>query len=186
MSSILKIQFPSDFEKRYRKYKAAFETENVESSVLDQKVMEELQIDVSSTRKNSDNAEPARKKALMGRAKTVSKFIEKLVCVRPKQQSRKYKIVVNDDYAKPIEVDRSPNSTWDYLFRVAEGEELAAGDRKAALDYLNSNKQSRLYTQTGLELTKILKTDNHVIVSNIKMEVIDETTFARRANAQTA
>ncbi|MGH2508154.1 MAG: hypothetical protein ACRDHZ_12225, partial [Ktedonobacteraceae bacterium] len=107
--------------------------------------------------------------------------INKITCIRPKDNGKKYQAVVNDDYANPLTADRVKRS-FDMLFRVAEGEKPLANEYKSNIDYFNTNKQNRFYTQTGLGLTKIFKVIDGDVCPNIIMEVISEKALATRRN----
>lgn len=104
--------------------------------------------------------------------------VERLEVVRPKSKSNRFLIVVNKDYQKPIQGDRAKTS-WGMLFEVAGGKELIGSEYKASLEYFNTNKRCKVYTQTGCSLTKIFKTE-YYIVSAIPIEMISEKAFKQR------
>lgn len=114
------------------------------------------------------------KKQLIASRSVSSDVIAKLTIVAPKNENmKKYKIVINDRYEDPIEADRT-EPTWRLLFNVAEeGEVFEAKSPKQALDYLNSNKNCRLYSRTGYPIAKILKTENEAVVAAIPVEFIN-------------
>ncbi len=107
--------------------------------------------------------------------------VEKIICVKPDDEDKKYQMIINDNYVNPLMCDRVKPS-FDLLFKVAEGERPSAGEYKSNLDYFNTNKQNRIYTQTGLSLTKILKIIDGDIHPNIVMDVISEKALATRQN----
>lgn len=108
-----------------------------------------------------------------------SKFINSITCVRPKSGD-KFLVIINDNYQNTIKGDRAKPS-WNLLFGIAEGKEKWYDTGyKNSLDYFNSNKLNRLYTQTGYKITKILKIEGGLIVPNIKLGVISEKVFKIR------
>lgn len=109
-------------------------------------------------------------------------FIEKLEVVRPNNKSNKFLIIVNENYEhqKQISGDRAKPS-WDMLFRIAAGEELMGSNFKPSLEYFNTNKLCKLYTQTGCSLTKIFKTE-YRITALIPIVIITEKAFKQRQN----
>ena len=110
-----------------------------------------------------------------------SKFIKEIVCV-DSGQNNKFKVVLNGNYKNPIEGDKAISS-WSILFRIADEEPIEYKEiNKGNLDYFNSNKNNKIYTRTGYNLTKILKKERRFVVPNIEMEVISEKAFETRKN----
>lgn len=106
--------------------------------------------------------------------------IHEIICVRP-ASGDKFLLVINGNYQHIIKGDQGKRS-WNLLFEVAEGKEIWYNEEshKNDLDYFNSNKKNRLYTQTGYKITKILKVEGGLIKPNIKMSVISQKAFQRR------
>ncbi len=103
--------------------------------------------------------------------------IVELLIVKPNTDSNNYLVVVNQKFNKPIKADQAKPS-WELLFEIANDKEVAYSDNhKTSLDYFNSNKRCKLYTQTGLSLTKILQRENRYIVPIIKIGVISEKAY---------
>jgi len=107
--------------------------------------------------------------------------IKKLELVRPRS-GNKFKVVINEDYLSPVQADKAISS-WDLLFRIAEGEDIIDADHhKNAIDYFNFNKKCRLYIKTGHSITKILKVEGGYISPAIEIKMITEKAFQQRAN----
>lgn len=103
--------------------------------------------------------------------------IVELLIVKPNTDSNNYLVIVNQKFNKPIKADRAKPS-WELLFEITNDKEVAYSDKyKTSLDYFNSNKRCKLYTQTGLSLTKILQRENRYIVPIIKIGVISEKAY---------
>ncbi len=113
--------------------------------------------------------------------------IEEIICVKPKNDGSKFKVVINGNYLKSIESDKIIGS-WDLLYRVAnEGEGVYADKNyKSSLDLFNTNKNCKIYTQTGCKVTKILKKEGELITSetNVKIKSISEKEFTTKFNKQ--
>ncbi len=106
--------------------------------------------------------------------------IAELLIVKPNTDSNNYLVIVNQKFNKSIKADRAKPS-WELLFTIANDKEVLYSDEhKTSLDYFNSNKRCKLYTQTGLSLTKILQRENRYIVPVIKIEVISEKAYKQR------
>lgn len=113
-----------------------------------------------------------------------NEILTKIVCVRSKNGGNKFLIIINDNYKKPIYGDKA-KSSWDLFFKIAEGERVSyQAGHKQNIDYFNSNKQNRIYTQTELKKTQILKVIDDIICPNVPMEVISEKTFKTKQNKQ--
>jgi hypothetical protein len=106
--------------------------------------------------------------------------IKKLKLVKPKS-GNKFKVVINEDYLNPIQGDRAISS-WDLLFRIAEGDMIDAENHKSTIDYFNFNEKCQLYTKTGHTVTKILKVEGGYISPAVEMGIITEKAFQQRAN----
>ena len=114
-----------------------------------------------------------------GPDKNLKSKINEIICVRP-NLGNKFIVVLNNDYRNFIKGDRA-KSSWDFLFRIAEGEEIPYNvEYKNCIDYFNSNSNNRIYTQTGCKVTKIFKIEGGYIRPNIKMNVISEKALKRR------
>jgi len=106
--------------------------------------------------------------------------LTKIVCVKSKNDGNRFLIIINDSYAKPIYGDKA-KSSWDLFFRIAEREQVTYKDEyKQNIDYFNNNKRNRIYTQTGLQKTQILKVEDGIIQPNIAMEVISDKAYETR------
>jgi len=106
--------------------------------------------------------------------------IVELLIVKPNTDINNYLVIVNQKFNKPIKADRAKPS-WELLFAIANDKEVMYSDEhKTSLDYFNSNKRCKLYTQTGLSLTKILQRENRCIVPVIKIGVISEKAYKQR------
>ena len=106
--------------------------------------------------------------------------IKKLELVKPKA-GNKFKVVINEDYLNPIYGDKAISS-WDLLFRIAEGDIVDADNHKNAIDYFNFNEKCQLYTKTGHSVTKVLKVEGGYISPAIEIKMITEKAFQQRAN----
>lgn len=103
--------------------------------------------------------------------------IAEILIVKPATDSNNYLVIVNQKFNKLIKADRAKPS-WELLFEIANNKETSYSDKyKTSLDYFNSNKRCKLYTQTGLSLTKILQRENRYIVPIIKIGVITEKAY---------
>jgi hypothetical protein len=117
-------------------------------------------------------------------------YITSLTIVKPRSGD-KFPIIINNNYNKPISGNRN-NLSWDLLFRVAENtngakEGVPAEEPikcKNYLDYFNSNKKNKLYTQTGYKITKILQSEDNFIkpASNIKINMMSDKAYKTRIN----
>jgi len=100
-----------------------------------------------------------------------------ILIVKPNTDSNNYLVVVNQKFNTPIKADRA-KSSWELLFQIATDKEVAYSDsHKTSLDYFNSNRRCKLYTQTGLSLTKILQRESRNIVSAVRTGVITEKAY---------
>ena len=106
--------------------------------------------------------------------------IKKLELVKPKA-GNKFKVVINEDYRNPIDSDKAISS-WDLLFRVAEGDIIDADNHKNTIDYFNFNEKRQLYTTQGHSVTKVLKVEGGYISPAIEIKMITEKAFQQRAN----
>ena len=107
--------------------------------------------------------------------------IKIITVVEPENKKNIFKIVINNDYLHSLTADRIKPS-WNLLFKIAQKEQVPLEGNKGSLDYFNSNKNNKIYTQTGYKKTKILKIISNTIVPNIKIELISEKTFKIRRN----
>lgn len=107
-----------------------------------------------------------------------------LIIVKPKNDSNSYLVIVNQRFNQPIEADRAKPS-WNLLFEIVKNRELAFfGEYKASLDYLNSNSRCKLYTQTGLSITKILYRDGGMVKPAVKIKMITDKAYKQKVNSQ--
>jgi hypothetical protein len=107
--------------------------------------------------------------------------IKSIIIVKPRtEEGDKIKIVLNDMYASPIEVNRNL-PTWELLLEIAD-QQYADFRNKSSLDYLNTNKENPIYKSTGLKLTKILTKSGEQILPdpNIKIKAISFTAYQKR------
>lgn len=118
--------------------------------------------------------------------KNSSRFIKEIICVKPIKDNDRFKIVVNDNYLNPIEVDKTRDrGSWDLLYRVAEeGEVYADKDYKNNLGYFNTNRRNKIYTKTKLNLTKVLKQEGDYIrpEDDLKIKSISHKAFMQKKN----
>ncbi|HPA25841.1 MAG TPA: hypothetical protein PLK76_03735 [bacterium] len=106
--------------------------------------------------------------------------IADILIVKPGTDSNNYLVIVNQKFNTPIKADRAKPS-WELLFQIATDKEVAYSDNyKTSLDYFNSNKRCKLYTQTGLSLTKILQRESRNIVPAVRIGVITEKAYKQR------
>lgn len=109
--------------------------------------------------------------------------IVELMVVKPDQESNKYQIIVNQKFNKPIEADRA-TSSWKFLFDLAISKRIPYTDtHKTNIDYFNSNKKCKLYTQTGLSITKIFQRDSRFVKALIPIEVITQKAYKQKLNS---
>lgn len=107
------------------------------------------------------------------------KFITKIICVDPGQKN-KFKVVLNNDYENFIEGDKA-KKCWYFLFQIAEEEFMPYQEEyKTYIDYFNSNKKNRIYTQTEYNIAKIFEIERGTVVPNIPMNIISEKAFQTR------
>ncbi len=105
--------------------------------------------------------------------------IYKITCIKPKDGGNKFLMVVNDDYQNPIMGDRA-KPTWSSLYEIAtKGYALY---QKKVLDYLNSNKNNRLYTQTRLPISTIVRQEGSELCPAIQIDSISEKAYVQRKN----
>ena len=106
--------------------------------------------------------------------------IADILIVKPNTDSNNYLVIVNQKFNTPIKADRAKPS-WDLLFEIANNKEVTYSDEhKTSLDYFNSNKRCKLYTQTGLSLTKILQRESRNIVSAVRIGIITEKSYKQK------
>jgi len=53
---------------------------------------------------------------------------------------------------------------------------------KSAIDYLNNNKNNKIYTKTGLALSKILRVSGSEVLANIPITTQSQKARATRLN----
>lgn len=105
-------------------------------------------------------------------------------------EDKEIKIVANDNYEQPIKVKRSTaqngqHNNWEVLYRVAKKTDpLSERLYKHVLDYLNYNKECKLYKRSGLAVTNILKIVDGYIIAAIPMEVVSAKAYETRLNDQ--
>ncbi|MFI5260464.1 MAG: hypothetical protein ACHQU0_01545 [Candidatus Paceibacteria bacterium] len=105
--------------------------------------------------------------------------IEKLTIVEKPKHTNTLKVVVNDDYKKPLPFDSNKN-TGGLLLKLAERREpITYSEHKQPFDHLNS-AESQLVTKTGCARTKILASEAGYIVPIVEVEVITEKQFKQR------
>jgi len=106
--------------------------------------------------------------------------IAEILIVRPSTDSNNYLVVINQKFNTPIKADRAKPS-WELLFQIATEKEVAYSDsHKTSLDFFNSNKRCKLYTQTGLSLTKILQRESRSIVPAVRIGIITEKAYKQK------
>lgn len=106
--------------------------------------------------------------------------IADILIVKPNTDSNNYLVIVNQKFNKPIKADQAKPS-WELLFEIANNKEVTYSDEyKTSLDYFNSNKRCKLYTQTGLSLTKILQRESRHIVPAVKIGIITEKSYKQK------
>jgi hypothetical protein len=114
-----------------------------------------------------------------------SNKVEEVVCVQPKEGEKKFSVVVNGNYSKPLEGNMAIDA-WKLLFEVTtagqDGVYFGDDDKKyrSSIDYLNSNKNHPFYKQVGCEVTKILERKDGWLVPAIKVELIAERAYKIR------
>ncbi len=113
-------------------------------------------------------------------------FIREIICVRPSSGSNRFKIVVNGNYLGFITADMVKPS-WDLLFKVADEKRVFCDSKsqyKNSLDYFNTNKNNKIYTQTSHKLTKILKMEGEYIFAEdwVTINVASEKSFKTQYN----
>jgi len=110
-------------------------------------------------------------------------LIEMIECVLTDES--KFKVAVNQDYTNILIFDKK-SINGEILYELAETGR--APYSKSAFDYINRNQNNRLYTQTGLNLTKILQQDGASIVADpqVKIEMLSSKALSTRSNKQAA
>lgn len=112
--------------------------------------------------------------------KTVEKKIEKLSVVEKPKHTSTFKVVVNDNYDKPLPFDANKN-TGGLLLKLAEkNEPIPYSEHKQPFDHLNS-AESQLVTKTGCVRTKILASEAGQITPIVEIETITEKQFKQRS-----
>ena len=106
--------------------------------------------------------------------------ITSLSIVRPKNSNR-FKIVINGDYSLSLEGDCASRS-WGLIFDLAERKQMSAREYKSVIDYFNTNKRCKLYSQTGYLPTKLLNVKSGFVVPAIPIKMISEKAFQQRLN----
>lgn len=115
-----------------------------------------------------------------GKSVSQGKQISKLTFVGTDDATR-YKIIINDDYSKVIEVDKTKSGgAWAVLWAVVNGGQRAVQKHKEQIDYLNYNSKCALYSKTGYATTKILAVKMNNIVTNVAVEMVSTTALAKR------
>ena len=108
------------------------------------------------------------------------KKIEKLTIIQKSERARTFKVIVNDDYTKPMPFDITKN-TGGLLLKLAEkGDPISYSDHKPSFDYLNS-ADSQLITKSGCARTKILVSEAGYITPIVEIETITEKQFTQRS-----
>jgi len=104
-------------------------------------------------------------------------YIESLTCINPGFGS-KFKIIINNNYSNPIEIDKNIK-IWELLLQLSINGEIDYD--KSFLDFINSNRH-KLITKTGYKQTKIVKINNNKIVPNITIDTITEKAYKIKIN----
>lgn len=107
--------------------------------------------------------------------------IESIVLVQQPKSSR-YLVVLNDEYDRAIPVD-GDQKAWGFLFRIIEGERMKYDENRSHVDYLTTNRRSKIYAASGLGLTKFLGCESGLVKVLIKGSVISEKAYKQRLRA---
>jgi len=92
--------------------------------------------------------------------------ITKLDIILPKNGT-KMQIAVNGYTDKFLEADWQAYRYWKLIYKLAKNEPVETKDFKSEMENLNTNKNLKFYTQTGLEITKFLEDDKGYVKSKI-------------------
>lgn len=105
-----------------------------------------------------------------------------------------YKLVINENYLTYLEVSRHQKS-WNFIIQIAESENNPTipikdeeNKNKGYLDYFNSNKNNKLYQESGYNITKLLRVKNGYVIpeKGIIIKTISNKQFATNYNQQKA
>jgi len=117
----------------------------------------------------------------LSRQDSLAEKVQKLTCIR-QPDTKRYLIIVNNVAEKAIEVDGA-QPTWELLLKIADGEHIKMHTQyKSAIDYLNNNKNNKIYTKTGLALSKILRVSGSEVLANIPITTQSQKARATRLN----
>lgn len=126
------------------------------------------------------NIKEFKKAIKLKRIITNDNKINEIAIVKPTIDDTRFVIIINQNFDNPLECDLIKQS-WNLLFQLATKGEMELDDRsKGYLDYFNTNKKCKLYTQTGLAMTKILKINNGFIKPNIKISAMSEKSYKQK------
>jgi|GEM_PF-3258207 len=124
-----------------------------------------------------------KREILLSRKMSSDTIIKLTLILSKNEYEKKYKIVINEKYKSPIEVD-SVKPSWQLLLKLAKDKyiQIENDSDKSAFDYLNSNKRCRLYTKTGYSVTKILRMERGYIKAEIPIETMTDRQYRQTLN----
>jgi len=96
--------------------------------------------------------------------------INSIDVLEDKTENKKVIIYVNENYSKPIELNRG--KYYKQIYNLAKDREI--NYTKGLYSYFNSNKDNPLYKKYGFLPSVILKKEDNYIVPNIKINIISQ------------
>lgn len=136
-----------------------------------QEKIENLILELKSKAESGNSNQKQIKKVLNN-----SKKIEQLDLKENEREGMAITFFINTEYLKPYKGNKG--KYWTEMYCLAR--DGYVDNSKGFYDYFNSNKKNPLYTQSGFNVTQILRKDSDKIIPNIKIELITQNKITRK------
>lgn len=107
--------------------------------------------------------------------KISSSVVESIICVKPEMNGQEFEVVVNGDYKEAFTCNRKIDS-WDVLYEVADKGQYDIPDEekekvKNTVDYFNTSKANKIYTNTKLNITRVLRIEDNRVLPVVSVSI---------------
>lgn len=117
-------------------------------------------------------------------AKNGCNKIEKIACIKSKNEEESWKIVINGNLENTLEINKHAGC-WKMLFEVAESKSVENDKKnKSHYDYFNFRPDCLLYSQGKYTVTKILKIVDSQIMPAIEINFETQKSYKTKLNKQ--
>lgn len=117
-----------------------------------------------------------------GQAIPDSKQIKKIECFTSLTSDKDYKIVINGEYGKSLQVSRN-TKTWNKFMELIENGHLErTRENKDLYDYLNFNALNKLTKQSGYPIQAIIEQRADSYIPLFEIELNTEKALVQRQN----